>query len=87
MVRSYDRGHRTQFDADGAERYSDSGAIVDHKRACVRCKCLPTKDGHDACLGTLPNVAYACCGHGVEEKVVVYVDLPWKYGDGVCKEL
>jgi len=31
---------------------------------CNHCNLDPTKEGHDACLGTLPNVMNACCGHG-----------------------
>ena len=33
---------------------------------CAYCKLLPTKDGHDACLDTIPGCVGACCGHGVE---------------------
>lgn len=32
---------------------------------CPVCGELPTQEGHDHCLGTLPGVEYACCGHGV----------------------
>jgi hypothetical protein len=32
---------------------------------CAHCKKLPTKEGHDGCLGTLPgSIMNACCGHG-----------------------
>jgi len=34
---------------------------------CRKCGKLPTKEGHDACLGTLPNVMNACCGHGRDQ--------------------
>lgn len=34
-----------------------------HPRKCPHCSKKATKEGHDACLGTLPNVKYACCGH------------------------
>lgn len=33
-------------------------------RACGFCGTCPTVDGHDACVGTLPGVQNACCGHG-----------------------
>ena len=34
-------------------------------RPCGRCgEFLTNKEGHDACLGTLPGVMNACCGHG-----------------------
>jgi hypothetical protein len=28
---------------------------------------MPTSEGYDACLGFIPGVESACCGHGVEE--------------------
>lgn len=48
-----------------------------------RCKCclkFPTPEGHDACIGTLPEdiVMNACCGHGEESKA--YVQL-WEDRD------
>jgi len=33
-------------------------------RACGNCGQKETKEGHDACLGELPIVMNACCGHG-----------------------
>jgi len=35
---------------------------------------MATVDGHDACLGTLPDVAFACCGHGYTENAYVWFD-------------
>jgi hypothetical protein len=31
---------------------------------CPQCKMVRGKDGHDPCLGKLPGVIAACCGHG-----------------------
>lgn len=31
---------------------------------CGHCNKMDTPEGHDACLGTLPGVMNACCGHG-----------------------
>ena len=45
--------------------YEDTGEPVFGERACKRCGEKPTPEGHDACLGTLPGVVSACCGHGV----------------------
>lgn len=46
--------------------YKDDGVDAwDNPRACLLCKKNVTKEGHDACLGTLPGVKYACCGHGI----------------------
>lgn len=41
---------------------------------CKSCDRHPTKEGHDACLGELPGVANACCGHGDVEKAYVQFD-------------
>lgn len=37
------------------------------RRPCKRCGEPPTKEGYDSCLGKLPHVAAACCGHGVRK--------------------
>lgn len=34
------------------------------RRPCGYCGIYNTAEGHDGCLGTLPNVKNACCGHG-----------------------
>jgi len=38
---------------------------IGSSRACGHCGKMSTKEGHDGCLGTLPDVMNACCGHGV----------------------
>jgi hypothetical protein len=35
---------------------------------------LPTPEGYDACLGYLPGVDAACCGHGVTRGAIHYKD-------------
>jgi len=43
-----------------------------HKsRACGNCGKTETKEGHDGCLGELPNVMNTCCGHGVESEAYI----------------
>jgi len=64
-VKSHDRGWPTFFDGS-RWRYQDTGELVNHLRRCKRCGQPPTSEGHDACLGHLDGVAFACCGHGVE---------------------
>jgi len=32
---------------------------------------MPTPEGHDACLGKLPGVGAACCGHGVDDAYAI----------------
>ncbi|MCP4984845.1 MAG: hypothetical protein GY928_01910 [Colwellia sp.] len=34
------------------------------KDICGHCNMNRTKKGHDGCIGELPNVRNACCGHG-----------------------
>ena len=40
---------------------------------CAKCGKLPTKEGHDGCIGTLPDsdVMNACCGHGLNSQAYV----------------
>ena len=66
MQKSYDRGWRTYLDGD-IWRYVFTNAPVTERRPCRRCGHWPTVEGHDACLGYIPGVNTACCGHGVEE--------------------
>ena len=53
--------------------YSDNGMLVsDWKdRPCGHCGRVQTEEGHDGCLGTLPGVKNACCGHGIEEEAYI----------------
>lgn len=44
---------------------------VGSSRPCGHCGKGKTKEGHDSCLGTLPDVVNACCGHGIEDAAYV----------------
>ena len=67
-------GHKVEWYGDemGALYYKDGEMVhydrknkkVSNPRPCPKCKKLPTPEGHDACLGNLPGVEEACCGHG-----------------------
>jgi len=54
------RGHEIEW------RYSDTGQLVRElpDRACGHCGRSNTPEGHDGCIGALPGVIGACCGHG-----------------------
>lgn len=41
------------------------------KQVCRVCKQRRTSQGHDPCLGHLPGVDFACCGHGREGYVSI----------------
>lgn len=46
-------------------RYKDTDDCVRSvDRPCGLCGKERTPEGHDPCLGTLPGVRNACCGHG-----------------------
>jgi hypothetical protein len=69
---TYKRGHKIEFDiAKFIWVYSDNKESVEKERPCIRCGKMPTKEGHDACLGFLPEVKSACCGHGIEEGFIM----------------
>src|ERR1700747_2067346 len=36
----------------------------DAEDRCLKCKLVRNPDGSDSCLGRLPGVVSACCGHG-----------------------
>ena len=74
-VWSYHRGHKVhaEQDEDGVYaiwKYSDGVKIKDEPdRPCTRCGKTDV-GGHDHCISNLPDVEYACCGHGVEDGYV-----------------
>lgn len=75
MITSTERGHKIFMGNDGVWRYSNNKKIVDGKRSCKKCGKLPTKEGHDACMGKVKNATSVCCGHGVEAPYIVMGDL------------
>lgn len=65
VANSHHRGHPIVW-INGDWFYAD-GVPTSPERPCPRCGQPPTPEGHDACLGTIPGVSAACCGHGVTE--------------------
>ena len=66
MVKNNLRGHKIEF-LNNQWVYCDTKEPTTEThmdRACGHCGEFSTSEGHDACLGTLPNVMNACCGHG-----------------------
>lgn len=63
---TYYRGHKIEK-VSGIFFYVDTNEPVymDKNRTCGKCNIDNTKEGHDACLGTIDGqVMNACCGHG-----------------------
>jgi hypothetical protein len=70
-VKSYMRGHPIYWDGNNW-RYQDTDNLLTDEdvRPCVKCGkvFLGSFIGEsDPCLGNLPGVDNACCGHGVRE--------------------
>lgn len=81
-ARGHNRGHPIQWDEErSAWIFDDTGEIAHtpemsgsgQTRRCIHCGLRPTPEGHDGCLGTLPEsvVMNACCGHGDDEQAYV----------------
>ena len=70
------RGHAMFCDVHGQWRYTDTEQLVSEhvERDCAQCGQASTIEGHDACLGELPGVVNACCGHGDEWKAYVVLE-------------
>lgn len=85
----YIRGHKVCFSEKNPEKefskeyYEDTGCeVVDRtERPCARCGKKPSSEGYDACLGKLPGVKYACCGHGMEEGYIIFENGTTLKGD------
>lgn len=73
MITSYSRGHKIIF-KNNKWVYLDNGKSIDDKRPCKKCGCYPTDEGYDACLGHIPGVKSACCGHGIESEKILIKD-------------
>lgn len=72
MVRGYNRGNPIEY-LDGEWVYSDNKVPLENEeRPCVRCGRMPTPEGYDACLGHIEGATSACCGHGIEEKILMF---------------
>lgn len=80
MVKSFLRGHGIEF-TNGEWIYCDTKESTTSSyedRPCSHCNKKQTKEGHDGCIGTLPGIMNACCGHGRNNKAYV------KFLDGYC---
>jgi len=82
MQKSKIRGHDIEFnDTSNEWVYSDTkeSTAKNYKdRPCGNCGNSYTKEGHDACLGTLIGLMNACCGHGNPKEAYV------QFLDGYC---
>ena len=65
MVATF-RGYKI-YEQEGVWYFRDTKDLVSttwESRPCGFCGKANTPDGHDGCIGHLPGVMNACCGHG-----------------------
>ena len=76
MIKSYLRGHHIIF-INGEWIYEDNKEpTINSDRPCGHCEKEITIEGHDGCLGTLPGIRNACCGHGIiDDAYVQFQDM------------
>ncbi|KKN01166.1 hypothetical protein LCGC14_1130550 [marine sediment metagenome] len=71
------RGHKIEL-VNNRWLFSALGKPVEdnwRKIPCGICGEKLTEEGHDKCIGILPGVMNACCGHGqVDEAYVMFSD-------------
>lgn len=61
-------GHVIYQDKDGNWLYKADDTPLSEQKACLKCNMMPMDNGNDPCLGDLPGVVGACCGHGLPEQ-------------------
>ena len=86
---SFLRGHPIFFDKD-EWFYVDSGLpTIGSDRPCGHCGKENNNEGHDGCLGTLPGVMNACCGHGDKHEgaYIQYSSKDCLYGQDAINEI
>ena len=72
--RSYIRGWDVYYDfGERTWRYTDDDekCYSENERPCKYCD-EPAFISCDACLGLIPGVKSACCGHGVEQGYIIF---------------
>ena len=68
----YLRGHQIEKVNDQYVYSDTKEPTAGNERDCGHCGLRNTIEGHDGCLGTLPGVMNACCGHGHQEAYVQF---------------
>ena len=65
-------GHKV-ITSDDILHYEDGSLYTEaNAKPCVKCGKSWDKEGRDACLGKLPGVKAACCGHGTGEGYIMF---------------
>ena len=73
VSRNHNNGNPVKYNKETDRwEFLDGTDAWDNPRVCTKCLKPQTEEGHDACLGTLPNVKYACCGHGMSHGYIYF---------------
>ena len=70
------RGHSIIYVNDEWLYMDTMTPTVGNERSCGHCGIANTNEGHDGCLGVIPKVMNACCGHGQNDEAYI------QYWDG-----
>ena len=76
MITAFMRGHKIYSHNGRDWFYADDSSIADDSRPCKRCGRKPTPEGYDACMGHVDGAISVCCGHGVEEPILMMEEIP-----------
>lgn len=69
---NYWRGHEIEFVNDQWVYSVNKKPVKENPSIyCGHCGRSPTIEGHDGCLGTIPGIKNACCGHGITDQAYV----------------
>ena len=72
MVNGYHRGYNIYADNGQPWRYTEDDKLVAKvEKPCFRCGHVHAKEAPDRCIGHLPGVLTACCGHGEPQKAYI----------------
>lgn len=76
------RGHPVRYDGS-VWRHADDGSLAPfwsggNERPCPKCGLIAEPNGPDPCIGIVPGLVSACCGHGVSEVLRVPMDATSK---------
>jgi len=67
---SYLNGNKIIY--NNMQWFYEDGKLAIDSCSCPYCGKLPTSEGYDACLGKLPGVKNACCGHGITDGYIQF---------------
>lgn len=89
MIKSTWRGHKIKRVGNNWFFCDINQNVLDFNiRECGYCGKVPHPEGYDACIGFIPGVESACCGHGIKkEAYIVFRSGVLKRGSSAVKAI